>query len=231
MSFNPRTYNPNKPTSFDPKITSQGQFTPQRVSNDSFSSTFTKDYFPTNNQLSVQQEKCMTYKKKISYLAINSKDRDTSLYPQPQSYTINLDGDVGMVYKNVVSVRLISGTVPDINNVRDEPFLILDIDELANAYTRYRGTNNVFANMFDMVRFVDKQTLNKFVYITEGPLVEYFPPIAKLSKLTIKFLDQEGNTFSWGDDTTLALFRQNSLVFEITEMIANVDKLGTRGVF
>ncbi len=173
----------------------------------------------------------MTYIKKISYLAINSKDRDTSTFVQPEQYTINLDTDVGAIYKNVVSVKLISATIPDINNVRDEPFLILNVDELSNAYTKYRGTNKAFTNMYDILRFTDRLTDTKFIYLSEGPLIEYHPPLAKLSKMTISFTDQTGSLFSWGDDSTLSLIRQNSLVFEITEMIANVEKLGTRNVF
>ncbi len=54
MSFNPKTYNPDK---FDPKQSNNSSFTPQRVRNDAFSPTFTNDYFPTHNQLSVKQEK------------------------------------------------------------------------------------------------------------------------------------------------------------------------------
>lgn len=185
----------------------------------------------SNNQLfhnKIPQVKQEEFIRKRSYILINSKDRDVARDIQPESYTINFLDSMGCIFKNVESVRLISGTVPDVNNVRDEPFLLLDINELNGSYSKIYSSDNQVTNIFDVVRFSNNLTSSKFVYLQPGISNFYKPTLAKLTKLTIRFRKQDGSLFSWGDDTVFNDVRQNSLMFEVTELIHNTYMINER---
>lgn len=182
-------------------------------------------YFDKWDKKTTKQE----YIRKKVYLMINSKDRDLASFPEPQSYVINLP----TVFKNVESVRLVSGTIPDLNNVKDEPFLVLDVPELNNAYTKFHTSSNNY-DLFDIIRFSDNVTISRFFYIQPGVNNLYKPILAKLSRLSINIRDQFGNLFTFGDDNDIEpvnMQLQNTFVFEITTLEANTYKLGERNVY
>jgi hypothetical protein len=173
------------------------------------------------------------YIRRISYLSINSKDRNRTLFPQPESYTINLEESVGKVFKNVESIRLLNGEVPDLNNVSDQPFLLLCISQLQDTYTRYYTTSNDIPDVYDMLRFSSNYRQNEYLYIKEGTQLFFKPTLAKLSRLSIEIKDQEGTLFSWGDDSGVNynITRQNHFIFEITELVKDINKLTPSNVY
>jgi len=205
---------------------------------------FDETYFPQNNQLSVQQEPDIIYKKRIRYLFINSKDRNLASFPQPQEYQIhfnpasgadNASGETGEVYRNVESIELIGGTIPDQQSVTDEPFLLLHIDELAGTF---EGTNVENKKVFAIIQMAAPVVSGKFINIpddmTKNTMRYFDPPIAQLSKMTIKLTDQSGALFNFGDDTGGSPPNtgfQNSLVFKITEKVVDTKQIMTRAVF
>lgn len=179
----------------------------------------------TNNAYP-QRKKEDNYIRRKHYVLLNSKDRDTDAYPQPESYTI----DLPTTFKNIESVRLVSGTIPDVNNVRDEPFLLLDIKEFNDTYSKFHTTSGNIS-VFDIIRFSDHNTSTKFNYIQPGLNNFYKPVLAKLRRLSIKIRDQSGALFSFGDDTSFSLTRQNSFVLELTELVHNVYQMGEQIVY
>lgn len=167
-----------------------------------------------------RRQKKDNYIRRKHYVMINSKDRDTDIYIQPESYTI----DLPTTFKNIESVRLVSGTIPDVANVRDEPFLFLDIKEFNDTYSKfYTSSGNI--NIFDIIRFSDNVTSTKFIYLQPGLNNFYKPVLAKLRRLTIRIRDQNGNLFSFGDDSTFNILRQHTFVLELTELVHNVYQI------
>ena len=174
-----------------------------------------------------KKTKDLQYIRKKTYILVNSKDRVFATNPQPQQYSVILP----VVYKNVESVRLVSGTIPDLNNAREEPFLILDIPELNNKYTRYETTSGNF-DLFDLIRFSNNYTNTNFIYIQASLNNLFKTTLGKLSKITINIRDQYGDLFSFGvDDSNIQKVLQNSFVFEITTLEANTYKLGETTVY
>ena len=163
------------------------------------------------------------YTTRKSYVLINSKDRDFTAYPQPENYVVKMP----TTFRDVVNIKLVSGTVPDLNNARDEPFLILDIDELNNTYSRIYSTNQQL-NIFDLIRFSDNVTSSKHIYVQEGKQNMYKPYMGTLDRMTIKIKDQDGALFSFGDDTITSDARQNSFFFEISEVVTDTNILDTQ---
>lgn len=180
-------------------------------------------FFESQNRKNNKEDK---YIRRKHYVLINSKDRDTDAYPQPESYTI----DLPTTFKNIESVRLVSGTVPDVNNVRDEPFLILDVKEFNETYSKFHTSSGNIC-IFDIIRFSEHRTSTKFNYIQPGLNNFYKPVLAKLRRLTIKIRDQNGSLFSFGDDTIFDLLRQNSFIFELTELVHNVYQIGEQIIY
>ena len=183
-----------------------------------------------NNQLFFERQNRKNLKdnyiRRKHYILVNSKDRDTDAYPQPQDYVV----DLPTTFKNIESVRLVSGTIPDINNVRDEPFLLLDIKEFNDTYSKFHSTSGNI-NVFDILRFSDNVTSTKFNYIQPGLNNFYKPVLAKLRRMTIRIRDQNGALFSFGDDTTFSALRQNHFVFELTELVHNAYQIGEQIVY
>lgn len=200
---------------------------------------FQSNYFPERNQLSVQQEPEQPKILRERFLAVNSKDRNSSNYVSPNSYVVHLDASddssssaaVGKVYKNVVSVELIGGFLPDQGNIRQEPYLLLHIDELEDTFD---GTNAALSKAFAFMQLDSSITsaywLNLKDNMTKFVRKEYNPPIATLSKLTIKITDQSNNIFDWGGTDT-DLDRQHTLFFKIVEEIPDTKNLKFRNVF
>ena len=96
--------------------------------------------FSNDRNLSVLQEPDIEYEYTINYVALESKSRDTTAYPQPNSYRIVF----GDSYRNVKSIELIAATIPDKNSVLSEPYLVLKIDEFDNIESSDTNLDNAF---------------------------------------------------------------------------------------
>ena len=90
--------------------------------------------------LSIAQEPDIEYELTTHYLAIESKSRDITAYPQPGNYRITF----GDSYKNVKAIELMAATIPDKNSVSAEPYLVLKIDEFDNLESGNTNTDNAF---------------------------------------------------------------------------------------
>ena len=75
----------------------------------------------------------------VSYITIDSADRNRSLYPNPHSYTILLDSPNSShhmgVLKNIVSAKLIGITIPKSKDMEKLRYLYLNVDQFGGPYT------------------------------------------------------------------------------------------------
>lgn len=184
---------------------------------------------PAEN-LSISQEPNMEYENTVHYVAIESKSRDLSAYPQPGEYRIVF----GDSYRNVKSVELIAATIPDKNSVSAEPYLVLKIDEFDNLESSDTNTDNAFT----LLQLNAPNTSGNFIdldmYICSGTIKIFKTPLARLDRLTISLRDYDNNIFDFGDDTAGSppnKSLQNMLLFKIITQERKRNVLGHRNVF
>ena len=211
-------YNPNELQEFNDQTFNRNNY--QRVFDNE-----------NNTQLSVSQEPDLQYSKIDYYLKVSSADRDSSVYPCSSNFMLELPKE----YKNIYSIELIQAIIPDQNNVKSEPYLLLSIDELDKK----------------PVDAIDKSTSDSFaiLLLNNPPLVPgtfisidntihqntvlYYPttPKAKLSKMSIKITDVDGNIFDFGGDGTTTKGYQSTFVFKIVQLERNTNVMSTRNVY
>lgn len=140
------------------------------------------------------------------YISIYSGNRD-NFYTDPNYYTIDLLESIGRTFKDVTYVKILNCVIPDINNVRDQPLLVLNIKELDN-YT-LKGNSNVINNAFSLiyldVPIKDTFFINSRPNERDGNLISH---MKELRKLTIEITDINGNRFDF-------LNREHFIMFEI----------------
>lgn len=175
------------------------------------------------------------------YVTINSADRDRAKWPSTSNYCIKLTDDepgqpngvIGKRYRNIQSVKLLSATVPNIPTALEEPYLLLQIDEVDGMYdAASRASQNAFTKLYF------KPTLGKFLRIDKGvgdPLQRvYWPtPKASIDRLTISIRTYDGDVFDFGadDGVTLDPDVQTSITLEIRTYVPDAaSAIGHRNI-
>ena len=137
--------------------------------------------------------------KKKNYILIDSRDRDTKIHPEPNTYVLKLND----IVKNIFSVKLVYALYPKHGN---EFYTNLHIEEFA--------PNGVSNNRYLMESFTQIPMMNYYnEYKSElsDKIGKYFElPIPKLTQLTIKFINYGGE---------LAIMGEHFLKFEIEHLI------------
>jgi len=156
---------------------------------------------------------------KTDLIVIDSFDRDRTLYPDPSNYSINfLNSSIGKVFKNVKSIRLLTGSFPDQNDIQKEPYLLLEIKEIDND--ALNGSNSNIQRSTSIIQ-LDRPILTGFFFNMKTDicksLYKTFDPPINLSKLSIKIKKKDGSLFSFGTDTdpTPNPLLQHMLTFEV----------------
>jgi len=177
----------------------------------------------------------------IYYIDIDSRERDRTIWPDPQNYQIKFQGTsdhenvIGQVYKNIKSIELISMCIPNTNNVLDEQYLLLQIDEINNK--KRRSANINVDKAFTRLIFQDLAAVNYLCIDKDisSPLILEYPKndlLASLSKMTISLRRYDGTLFDFGTDTVAPTpfdeTVQNSMTFKITELVRDTSKMGKR---
>ena len=127
-----------------------------------------------------------------TYLLIDSRERDIEVYPEPNKYVINLEN----IIKNVESINLVHAIYPKKHGT--EIYVNLHIDEF-NPKTV--SNNNFLRDSFAQLPMID--FLNEYKHDNSTPnnyngrLFEQ--PLAKLSKLSISFIDFDGELSVMGE--------------------------------
>jgi len=180
--------------------------------------------------LSTQQEANIEYEKNISFVTISSRDRNVELYPNVSRYVIHFPTEI----KNVESVELIQAIIPDKNNVTQEPYLLLKVDEMEDVMiSNDRNVSDAFA----ILQLTNPVTAGCFIQmdrkIHENVIKYYKTPKASLSKMTISITDYNGNLFNFGTDNVSppAKALQNTFVFKIESLEKKRAVMNHRNVF
>ena len=151
--------------------------------------------------LSVQQEPVVTYVPIVNFLSINSIDRDVTLYPSPNKYTVFLNEK----YKNVQSIELLDATLPDQADIQQEPYLLLQIDQITNTID---SLNTPMQQAFAILKTIPPASPGYFLSVDTNTCEKitktYRQPLAELSKLTISIRKSDGSLFNFGETSTTA---------------------------
>jgi len=186
----------------------------------------------SNVPLSIKNEPDIDYIKQIEYITVSSRDRDMNTYPSPNHYSIKLPHDL----KNIYSIEIINGVIPDQNDVKQEPYLLLKIDEL--VYENMISVDKNMADAFAIIHMAPAITPGYFINVDkktfEHTVLRFETPKATLSKLTITITDCDGVPFDFGtepDPNVPAKSLQNTFIFRVVTYKKNTNILKHRNVY
>lgn len=170
----------------------------------------------------------------VSYLVIDSKDRDTDRFTTPNDFTIDLSPDTyqsgserkGYIrrnFHNVVSIEVISCTFlntsseDDSSDTTNPPaYVILEIPELSR---NIHGTNDTISNGLDILTTFATQGQYKYFNLPlhGGPssLIHTYESGISLNKLTIRFKLPNGDLYNFGADNNSNTNTVNKLILKI----------------
>lgn len=183
-----------------------------------------------NKSLSVVVEPDVEYEETTHYLVVSSNDRNTTDYPNVNKYVINLQNEI----KNITSIQLIQAIIPDKNNVTQEPFLLLKIEEMEDVMI---CNNRNISDAFAILQMASPVTSGYFIEIDtkihENCVKYYKTPKSSLSRLTISITDAYGTPFDFGNDTPSPPNKefQNLFVFKLTTLETKRNQLNGRAIF
>lgn len=166
-----------------------------------------------NKPLSVLQEPTITYDSVEQYLVINTADRDTINYPNSCKFVLELNEPL----KNISKMELIQAIIPDKNNVQNQPYLLLKINELDNVML---SNDKNISDSFAVIQLSTPTLPGTFIQcdkrIMEYVKLNYKTPKAHLSKMTISLTDPLGNIFDFGANGSIDIAYQCTFVIKVT---------------
>lgn len=144
----------------------------------------------------------------VSYITIDSADRNRTNYANPHSYTILLDSQSNShnmgVLKNVVSAKLIGITIPKSNDMEKLRYLYLNVDQFGSSYI---GSNKTASNAFARLKFertFRHRTMGTGAFVSPDldDVTRTFPgtTLNNIDRLSISFSKPNGDAFSFGTD-------------------------------
>ena len=162
-------------------------------------------------------------------LQITSKDRNFTSFPTTSNFRICFEK-----IRNVVEIELVSAILPNQNDILDEPYLIIEIDELpSNIEFSCRDINKAFAML--PLKKPNKDT-GGFIVPELGQnyktTMKFKTPLASIDQFTISIKDMDGALFDFGTDTapgTKSL--QTTFMFKITTLEADLSEIQTQAIF
>ena len=195
------------------------------------SNSYSNAYNPTfNQQLSVQQESKVEYEEVVKYITISSKDRDVDIYPSVSRYSVAFNTEL----KNIISIELVQAMIPDKNDVLEEPYLLLKIEELEDVMI---SNDRNISDSFAILQLAPPTTTGGFIMIDKRiheNTVKYFRiPKASLNKMTVTISDAYGTPFDFGSDSPSPPIKalQNTFVFRVVILEKKRNVLEHRNVF
>lgn len=186
-----------------------------------------------STSLSVNQEPNIEYEEVNYYLTVSSKERNVSLYPNVNSYVVHFQKE----FKNIYSVELIQAIIPDRNDVVNEPYLLLKIEELEDVMV---SNDKHVSDAFAILQLAPPSSSGNFIQLDKRiheNTVKYFRiPKANLSKMTIKIVDYDGVPFDFLNGATDNVSSpvkayQNTFVFKVVCLEKKRAQLSHRNVF
>ena len=184
----------------------------------------------TDLQISSIAEPNIEYEETIYYLNVNSGDR-LSTSPLHYDYSLNLPSK----YENVKSAELISAIFPNVSGITDEPYLVVDIEELNTVdFTMQQNSHKGFS----VCPLKNPNQASGGYVMAELACALHTKTVFKtpkmLSRLQIKIRDQTGNLYTFGDESgsgSTVKADQHSFVLKITTYDKSRAELNTRNTF
>lgn len=136
-------------------------------------------------------EKASDIPTEVHYLAIDSRFRDKTAYPNAWNYVVNFDN----VFRNVISVELVYAVF---EKVGTEQYVNLCIEELT---PNVQSNSNYIKSSFTQLPIVPNIYRAFQIYDnTKFKSIKIFQkPLAKFHKMTIRFLNPDGNVYQIKD--------------------------------
>jgi hypothetical protein len=159
--------------------------------------------------------------KKTQCIVVDSRNRNTTFYPNPGKYQIKFNAsdtyvgaNIGYTLNNIYTVQLTECLLP--KGFEDTyPYLILKIPELDNSL---EGTNNILATAF-AVLIPDRIVGNTVQCRVNGQCYcfkKFIPTLASLGNFTIEIYTPDGDLYDFkGSKEVNDASIQNMMIFEI----------------
>jgi len=177
---------------------------------------------------------------KVRYLIINSKDRDFTMSPSPNSFTIKFSapnfsnsdarqGYIDQTFHNVKSIELVKCAFLDTSaqgdasdNTTEPAYVSVEIDEFI---TQHYGTNQYLNQTMALLDTYTKQGNFKYYNMLYSDIgtVNRFNPRITLDKMTVRFRLPDGELYNFGDANDATTSTVNFLVFKITLLEKNLN--------
>jgi hypothetical protein len=191
-----------------------------------------QNVFTTNSNIpfSIQQEPDIEYEKKTHYIFVTSKNRNQTLFPNISRYTIEFPQE----FKNIHSIELIQGIIPNVNNVTQEPYLLLKLEEIRDVMV---SNDPDISEAFAFLTMASPCTSDGSFIALDKKIHENTPkiydtPKASLQKLTISITKHDGTLFDFGSDTNPPNKSiQHTFVFQIVTLEKKRTALSHRNLY
>lgn len=213
------------PTSLPSAISTQSSQSTQSTQPNQ--NNFTDRFILTEKQRNLikEDDTDMTY-----YIIFDSKDRDMSVFREPNDYTIRFSppnfnedrkGYVDKIFHNVKSIEIVRCGFLDTSDVvgssdlgeEDPAYVILEIDEFI---TQHNGTNQ---NLNKATIIMDSFTkIGKYkyydLYDNEGRITKFNPTVT-IDKMSIRFRLPDGSLYQFGTSNNTNTKTVNYIIFRI----------------
>ena len=136
---------------------------------------------------------------------IHSSDRDTSMYPNSNQYKIKLSDSCGPL-KNVKSIELVGGSIPDQSAIAQQSYLLLCIDELSRGHIK--STNPTVQSAYALLQ-PDKALENGYFVQLKADWFRFSKvelPGTTINQLSIAIRQKDGTLFPFDSGTDHDLF-------------------------
>lgn len=130
----------------------------------------------------------------VFYIAIDSRYRDIKKHPSAANYVIHLD----TVFKNVISVELVHAIYDRPTGAAALKYVNLFIDELAANVTT---NSDYMKGSFTQLPITENSMGRSLIYTGQlyKSIKNFSKPIAKLARMTIRFVGFDGSVFTIGE--------------------------------
>jgi hypothetical protein len=149
-----------------------------------------------------------------NFAFITSRDRNIAVFPKSTNFNITLPDD----YNDVVSVELTAGTVPNLDGVVNEPYLLLSIKEF--NHIKMSNGNDYFS-----VLAIHKGQSDLFFNLDRSSAAimprKFYSPLQRLTSITLELLKSDGKPLTFGANSNIDAVNQVSFTFEIKTLSKN----------
>lgn len=165
----------------------------------------------------------LQYEYERKFFFVSSSMRDRNQYPDPANFKIQFPEP----FRDVVSIELSAGTLPNAGNISGDAYLLLDIPELNHIST---ADGNKYFGILGLQYHPNREFFNLDKANTNDMPILFKPVKSKLDSITVIMRHPDGSMVSFGnedpdDPANFAL--QMQMTFEIRTRVrkrAGIDR-------